>query len=265
MLYGWIEVGASNDNVFANEVSQDIILRTIYNNKIILGNTNGVRATAAMYIQGNNVGIQKVPEAGVVLDVNGKVVLKEAQVGISNYPTALTINGDIILKDKSKDFSPIMEMKITNVDNQTMVKYNDVTRLKMTNGNGFEINDNLYVTNDVFATAFQITSDERFKTNIIDSSKDDDIRTIKQVRVRDFEMKCSPCKVVKGFIAQELETVFPQAIILKKGLDDNTVMINDIKTIDTNQVLAMNTSVIQSLIARVEELEKIVYGDNKPI
>ena len=44
MLYGWIEIGASNDTLFANEVPQDIIVRTIYDNKIILGNTDGIRA-----------------------------------------------------------------------------------------------------------------------------------------------------------------------------------------------------------------------------
>jgi len=264
MLYGWIEVGASNDNIFANEVSQDIIVRTIYNNKIILGNTNGVRATAAMYIQGNNVGLQKVPEETVALDVNGKAVIKEAQVGLSNTPTSLVINGDIILKDKAKNFAPFMEMRVINDNNEAIIQYNYVNRLKITDGNGCEINDNLYVSNDVFATAFQITSDQRFKTNIVDSDKAQDIDIIKSINVRDFEMKSCLEKVVKGFIAQEVETVFPQAIIPKRGFDDNGVMINDIKTIDTNQILALNTSVVQSLLARVEELEKIVYGDNKP-
>ena len=265
MLYGWIEVGASNDNIFSQEVSQDIILRTIYNNKIIMGNTNGVRATAALYIQDNNVGVQKVPEAGVALDVNGKAVIKELQVGISNNPTSLVVNGDIIIKDQSKAFASNMQMMITNDNDETVVKYNDIQRIKVTNGNGLEINDNLLVTNDVFATAFQITSDERFKTNITNTETAKDVATIKQIQVRDYEMKSCPLKVVKGFIAQELETVFPQAIIPKRGLDDHGVMLHDIKTIDTNQVLAMNTSVIQCLLARVEELEKIVYGDNKPI
>lgn len=263
MLYGWIEVGASNENVFANETYQDIIIRTIYDNKVIIGNTNGTGAVAATYIQGNNVGIKKVPDNNVALDVNGFCVLRSAQVGLSNTPTSLTVNGDIIVKDKAKSFGTSMELSVLNNNNAAIITYNGVQRVKVTDGQGFEINDTLNVTNDVFATAFQITSDERFKFDINPTEPEKDLQVVKKIDVRDFKMKCCPEKVVKGFIAQELEQIFPQAIVPKRGFTEDGVLLNDIKTIDTNQILAINTSVIQQLLARVEALEKNLYADNK--
>lgn len=248
MLYGWIEVGLSNNTLFRHENDQDIIIRTIYNNKIILGNTNGVNADAAMYIQGNNVGIYKVPDSNVSLDVNGLTVLQRAQVGHSNMPTEVVVNGQIILKDAQKDFSTDMEMRIANSNNIYTMQYNDIERIRVTDGNGISMNDNVYVTNDVYATAFQITSDIRFKTNVTDTNKEEDVTVVKGVVVKDYDMNG---KRRKGFIAQNIADLYPNAVMSRKWQGE------DIKTIDANQILALNTSVLQNLIERVEKLESI--------
>jgi hypothetical protein len=262
MLYGWIEVGLSNNTLFRNETDQDIIVRTIYNNKIILGNTNGTSADAALYILGNNVGIKKVPDSNVLLDVDGLSVLKSLQVGLSNNPTEFTINGDIILKDKARNFDSNMELKCINNNNYFEMFYNNVKRVKITDGLGIDLNDNVYITNDVFANAFQLTSDERFKQNIVNTTFSNDIDILKQIQVKDFQMIAHPEKPVKGFIAQQIESIFPQAILEKKGYIETKGILNDIKTIDTNQILALNTSVLQSLLSRIETLEKFMY-ENK--
>lgn len=262
MLYGWIEVGLSNNTLFRNETDQDIIVRTIYNNKIILGNTNGTSADAALYILGNNVGIKKVPDSNVLLDVDGFSVLKSLQVGLSNNPTEFTLNGDMILKDKARNFDSNMELKCINNNNYFEMYYNNVKRVKITDGLGIDLNDNVYITNDVFANAFQLTSDERFKQNIVNTTCSNDIDILKQIQVKDFQMIAHPEKPVKGFIAQQIESIFPQAILEKKGYIETKGILNDIKTIDTNQILALNTSVLQSLLSRIETLEKFMY-ENK--
>ncbi len=262
MLYGWIEVGLSNNTLFRNETDQDIIVRTIYNNKIILGNTNGTSADAALYILGNNVGIKKVPDSNVLLDVDGLSVLKSLQVGLSNNPTEFTINGDIILKDKARNFDSNMELKCINNNNYFEMFYNNVKRVKITDGLGIDLNDNVYITNDVFANAFQLTSDERFKQNIVNTTFSNDIDILKQIQVKDFQMIAHPEKPVKGFIAQQIESIFPQAILEKKGYIETKGILNDIKTIDTNQILALNTSVLQSILSRIETLENFMY-ENK--
>lgn len=241
-------MGLSNNTLFRHENDQDIIIRTIYNNKIILGNTNGVNADAAMYIQGNNVGIYKVPDSNVSLDVNGLTVLQRAQVGYSNMPTEVVVNGQIILKDAQKNFATSMEMIIANSNNIYTMQYNDIERIRVTDGNGISMNDNVYVTNDVYATAFQITSDIRFKTNVTDTNKEEDVTVVKGVVVKDYDMNG---KRRKGFIAQNIADLYPNAVMSRKWQGE------DIKTIDANQILALNTSVLQNLIERVEKLESI--------
>lgn len=263
MLYGWIEVGVSNDTLFTDETAQDIIVRTIYNNKVILGNTNGTRADAAMYILGNNVGIRKVPQNNVALDVNGLAVLRSAQVGLSNTPTSLILNGDLVLKDKAKNFMTSMELSIVNNSNATTISYNNTERITITDGQGVTVNDTLYVIQDVFATSFQITSDERFKANIQVSDTSNDRAALQGLVVKDYVMKSDMLKPVKGFIAQEIERVFPQAIVPKRGFTEEGVLLDDIKTVDMNQILALNTSVLQDVLSRLEAVEKFVFKNNK--
>jgi hypothetical protein len=255
MLYGWIEIGASNDTLFANEVPQDIIVRTIYDNKIILGNTDGVRANAAVYILGNNIGVRKVPQSNVALDVDGLAVFKSGQVGLSNTPTSLIVNGNFVLKDQSKNFLNDMELKVVNDLNTTTVLYNNIRRLKITDGLGMEINDNLTVTQEVFAQAFQITSDKRLKSDIKESDVTEDVETFRSLGVKDYVFTASPHRPIKGFIAQEVESVFPQAV--KEHQPDQ------MKTVDTYQLLALNTSVLQDVLRRLDNLEKFVYNNNK--
>jgi hypothetical protein len=265
MLYGWIEVGLSNNTLFRNEADQDIIIRTIYDNKIILGNTNGVNADGAMYIKGNNVGIYKVPNSNVSLDVNGFTVLKSAQVGYSNLPTELVMNGRFVMKDVAKDFASNMEMLVTNSNNVFNMKYNDIQRIQVTDGNGITMNDNVYIINDVYANAFQLTSDIRLKSNVIDSDKEGDINILRHIDIKDYDIGG---RRTKGFIAQNVETVFPGAVLERRGGGgggaggmggvEGVCGVSAMKTIDTNQLLAVNTSVLKSLLERVEALERLV-------
>lgn len=255
MLYGWIEIGASNNSLFRSESNEDIIVRTIYDNKIILGNTNGTNANAAMYIKGNNVGILKVPDTNVALDVSGFAVLKSAQVGLSNLPSQLILNADLVMKDKSTNFLSTNELCIVNNNSVCTFKYNNTSRLQITDGNGISLNDNVFITNDVYATAFNLTSDISFKQNIKPSDAEKDCSTLRNLQVVDYDfmLQNGATRHTKGFIAQHVESVFPTAVSER---NDN------IKTLDTAQIIALNTSVIQSLLSRIERLEKYVY-ENK--
>jgi len=71
-----------------------------------------------------------------------------------------------------------------------------------------------------------LTSDERLKTNIVDAS--DKLADIMKLRVRNYEWTSEyhPNKVGEkklGFIAQELETVFPSLIVENDIVADNSV------------------------------------------
>lgn len=326
MLYGWIEVGVSNNTLFANESNQDIIVRTIYDSsKIILGNTHGLAVDAGIYIHGNNVGIQKVPSSNIQLDVQGTGRIRNMYIGYSNDYGLAVVNGPTVWQDITKHSSNVMQLVLTNSNESGVYTYNGVERVRVTDGHGITLNDTVYVTQDVYANAYQTTSDKRFKTNIVPSDASIDEEILKNIRVYDYQMQD---KHVKGFLAQEIEAMYSPAISYKKGIlprfclanyhpdvpclqlkgshmfapgdeivithgspsirsiytikekDETQLfldsyaglspgevtiegqMLDDIRTVDMNQITALSTSVLQRLLTRIETLEKFVY-ENK--
>ena len=259
MLYGWLEVGLSNNMLFKNELDQDIVMRTIYNNKIIIANTDGINADAAMYIQGNNVGMKKIPEQNVSLDVNGLAVLKSAQVGLSNQPTTLSLNGEFIMKDQSQSPDKVagspMQLSIRNSNQATDITYDGISRIKVTNSNGITLNDNVYISNDAFANTFNLTSDSRFKNVVSLSDGADDAHILQNLIVKNYELHSAPGRIFKGFIAQEVEDIFPQVIVEKAGYTPDGSLTTDIRTIDAFQITALNTSVIKNILHRLAIIE----------
>ena len=257
MLYGWIEVGASNNGIFNDTNNNDIIIRTINDtNKIILGNTDNSSAnptTASMYIKGNNVGVYKVPDNNVSLDVNGFAVLKTCQVGLSNTPTQLELNGQFIMKDTAFPFSSSStNIIISNSNNEMLIGYPSATRFKITNGNGMTLNDTVTVTKDIFATGFNLTSDKRIKTNVIKSYALEDVNLLAQLNVCTYQLKdTNRVHATKGFIAQEVASVMPGVVHENAGLF----------TVDISQIVALNTSVIQYLLQRIETLQNYIESN----
>ena len=69
-MNGWIET--RNPDVFAEVGRDDVVLRTsTLGANLVFG--NGSMQRAAVYLAGNNVGVHKVPDADVALDVDGRV------------------------------------------------------------------------------------------------------------------------------------------------------------------------------------------------
>jgi hypothetical protein len=110
-------------------------------------------------------------------------------------------------------------------------------------------------------TTWETTSDERIKRNIADSSKG--LVEINQLRVRNFQYKeeadmpktedgapvvvgLDPNKQVTGFIAQEIQPVFPEAV---------ATHAHDILSVSADPVLYAMVKAIQELTARLEALE----------
>jgi hypothetical protein len=110
-------------------------------------------------------------------------------------------------------------------------------------------------------TTWETTSDKRIKRNIVDSSKG--LAEINQLRVRNFQYKeeadmpktedgapavvgLDPNKQVTGFIAQEIQTVFPEAV---------ATHAHDILSVSADPVLYAMVKAIQELTARLEALE----------
>tara|TARA_R100000734_G_C3284633_1_gene77572 strand:- start:33 stop:869 length:837 start_codon:yes stop_codon:yes gene_type:complete len=98
-------------------------------------------------------------------------------------------------------------------------------------------------------------SDIKLKENIIDATpKLDDINKLK---VRNFNFKDKPEEKHIGFIAQELEEVFPKAIENTQDRDDDGKFIPDsyTKTIKSSILIPMLVKSIQELKAEIELLK----------
>ena len=116
------------------------------------------------------------------------------------------------------------------------------TQVRFYNGNGLVGN----ITTDGSATAFNTSSDQRLKDNIVDApSASDDIDAI---QVRSFDWKADGLHQKYGMVAQELQSVAPDAV--SEGETEEDMM-----SIDYSKLVPMLVKEIQSLRARVAQLE----------
>jgi hypothetical protein len=108
-------------------------------------------------------------------------------------------------------------------------------------GNGNVVNSN---------NSYGTLSDVKLKENIVDASSK--LAEVMQLKVRNFNLKTEPDHKQIGFIAQELEQVFPALI-------DNTTSPNDpddvIKSIKTSVLIPILVKAIQELKAELDELK----------
>ena len=102
------------------------------------------------------------------------------------------------------------------------------------------------ITVNASSTAFNTTSDQRAKENIVDApSASDDIDAI---QVRSFDWKADGSHQKYGMVAQELQSVAPEAV---SGDADSDEMM----AVDYSKLVPMLVKEIQSLRARVQQLE----------
>jgi hypothetical protein len=95
-------------------------------------------------------------------------------------------------------------------------------------------------------TSYNTTSDERLKENIADAQSASDL--IDGIQVREFDWKADGEHQRYGMIAQELETVAPEAVT--KGETED-----DMWSVDYSKLVPMLVKEIQDLRKRVAELE----------
>jgi hypothetical protein len=116
-------------------------------------------------------------------------------------------------------------------------------RFYETSGSGQQVGS-ISITSS--ATAFNTSSDQRLKDNIVDApSASDDIDAI---QVRSFDWKADGSHQKYGMVAQELQSVAPEAV---SGDADS----DDMMGVDYSKLVPMLVKEIQSLRARVAQLE----------
>ena len=93
-------------------------------------------------------------------------------------------------------------------------------------------------------TAYNVTSDQRLKTNIVDAP----LGNIDDVKVRSFDWKSDGSHVQYGFIAQELVEIAPYAV--HQPQDPEKMM-----AVDYSKLVPMMIKEIQNLKQRIKTLE----------
>lgn len=124
-------------------------------------------------------------------------------------------------------------------------------------GNGDTIG---YVANTAGTFALTDVSDIATKKNVIDT-KIEGIKTIKDIKVREFERKNDSGKKINGFVAQELQEVYPDAVTVGPdgllGISKEALIPVLIKCIQEQQVQIDDlSSKIEALTDRIEALEQ---------
>jgi hypothetical protein len=103
-----------------------------------------------------------------------------------------------------------------------------------------------WIGTDGSSTTYNTSSDERLKDNIADA--DDAASIVDGIKVRQFDWKVNGEHQRYGMIAQELDTVFPEAV-------SNGPNEDDLLSVDYSKLVPMLVKEIQSLRARVAQLE----------
>ena len=101
------------------------------------------------------------------------------------------------------------------------------------------------ITSNGSTTSYNTSSDERLKENIQDTTHTVDINDI---QVREFDWKVDGSHQRYGFIAQELETVYPEAVHSPEDADE-------MKSVDYSKLVPLLVKEIQQLKAEIKELK----------
>jgi hypothetical protein len=119
----------------------------------------------------------------------------------------------------------------------------ECVRFYETSGSGQQVGS-ISITSS--ATTFNTSSDQRLKDNIVDApSASDDIDAI---QVRSFDWKADGSHQKYGMVAQELQSIAPEAVTGDADSDD-------MMGVDYSKLVPMMLKEIQSLRARVAQLE----------
>ncbi|MFM8450454.1 MAG: tail fiber domain-containing protein, partial [Haliscomenobacter sp.] len=89
-----------------------------------------------------------------------------------------------------------------------------------TDGEGWVVNGRLHATGKVVGSFFESHSDARIKKDVSQSIGTNDLSTLMNIQVMDYRYVDSLSKgkaTVKGFIAQQVATVYPQAVTKSVG------------------------------------------------
>jgi hypothetical protein len=113
--------------------------------------------------------------------------------------------------------------------------------------------------NAASTVAFNTTSDERLKTNIVDTAQGLD--SLLKIKVRDFAYKSDASgKIVQGFIAQELEETYPGAVTVGSDAVDAGGLLANPWQVDYAKLTPLLVKSVQELSVKVDAQSVAMNG-----
>ena len=238
-----------------NRLSTDGDVLTIRKDGTIVGSLGVVSGDRMYFSTADGLGLQLDKDNNRIVPVgadgttfNNNVSLGSSGLEFKNLSLsgAIYASGSLITGDTS----------VIRASSQTGVSVEAAGRIYLSRGTGtggfshlIFINGNETVgtvTTSGSATAYNTSSDQRLKENIVDAPfASDDIDAI---QVRSFDWKADGSHQKYGMVAQELQAVAPEAV---SAPEDPEEMMG----VDYSKLVPMMLKEIQSLRARVAQLE----------
>jgi len=191
------------------------------------GTSNYIKSGSAIYFQPANA-------TRMLLDASGNLLVGTTSTSLPTTDAFVFLNnGEFRAGNDATSGGSNVELNRENSDGDCIRFYRASTEV-----------GSISVTTS--ATAYNTSSDQRLKDNIVDApSASDDIDAI---QVRSFDWKADGSHQKYGMVAQELQSVAPEAV---SGDADS----DDMMGVDYSKLVPMLVKEIQSLRARVAQLE----------
>ena len=118
-------------------------------------------------------------------------------------------------------------------------------------------------------TTWTVTSDKRIKDNIVRASYDKCLENVKNIELYNFNFK-NNCvntndKHQLGFIAQEVQQVYPKAVEVGKIILNTNEAIDDILTLNTTQIDYTLYGAVKNLIEKIEDIDNDLESIEKAV
>ena len=111
-------------------------------------------------------------------------------------------------------------------------------------------------------TTWSIASDCRIKENIVKASYEKCLQNVKNIELYNFNFKDNYVKTNDrrqlGFIAQEVQQVYPKAVEVNRIISNNNDGIDNILSLNTTQIKYTLYGAVKNLIEKVENIESKV-------
>lgn len=217
-----------------------------YDGNFDINATNGTISSRSgsnnIYISSGELTMRKNGKT-VETDADGLVV-KDGIYRSRIQPQVIEVNGAVYASDYFRNANTYVPFeKIVQSKTYGSSKVDDIQVLSSSNGKYLHVGSG---GGNYGATLWG--SDERLKTNIVKINDDDSLSKINQVNVYQFDWKEDKRHVEYGFVAQNLQKTFPQAVYDVSGT----------LNIDVSGIVPPMLAAIKALTARVEWLENII-------